>query len=93
MASRLLVKSKLGISLGSSEPHTEDTGYHSGRIQGLYIRCTDLRNDTAIQMTDMMGPPSLDDLTISNCDQGFDIINQAHWTERLSANNITDKLQ
>jgi hypothetical protein len=41
-------------------------------------------------MTDMIGSPSFSGLTISNCDQGFDIINQTRWTERLVANNITD---
>jgi Pectate lyase superfamily protein len=90
MASRLLIKSKLGISLASTGPHSGDSGYHSGRIQSLYIRCTEGANETAIQMTDMIGPPSLNDLSISHCDQGFDIINRVHWTERLMATNITD---
>ena len=90
MASRLLIKSTLGILLGSTDPYSGGSGYHSGRIEGLYIRCSDRAKDIAIQMTDMIGPPSLNDLTISNCDQGFDIINQARWTERLTANNITD---
>ena len=90
MASRLSIRSKLGISLASTDPHSAESGYHSGRIQNLYIRCTDRANSTAVQMTDMIGPPSLDDLTISNCDQAFDIINKTRWTERLTASNITD---
>ena len=90
MASRLLIKSHLGISLASTAPRSGDSGYHSGRIQSLYIRCTEGANETAIQMTDMVGSLSLDDLSISHCDQGFDIINKDLWTERLMATNITD---
>ena len=90
MASRLSIRSKLGFSLASNASQSGDSGYHSGRIQGLYICCTNRQDDIAVQMTDMLAPPSLNDLTISNCDQGFDIINQAYWTERLAVNNITD---
>jgi Pectate lyase superfamily protein len=90
MASRLIIKSKLGISLGSTDSFIFASAYHSGRIQGLYIHCAERASNIAVQMTDMVGPPSLSDLTISNCDQGFDIINNIKWTERLTANNITD---
>jgi hypothetical protein len=90
MASRLIIKSKLGILLGSTDPYVAHSGFHSGRIQGLYLRCAEQADDTAVRMTDMISPPALSDLTIDNCDQGFDIINKTSWTERLVANNITD---
>ncbi len=90
MATRLTINSKLGISLGATDPYSGDSGYHSGHIQGLFIRCNDRAIGTAVQMTDMIAPPSLDDLNIANCDQGFDIINQTGWTERLIADNVTD---
>ncbi len=90
MASRLIIKSKLGILLGSTDPAVAESGYHSGRIQDLFIHCADRADSTAVRMTDMIGPPALSDLTIGNCDQGFDIINKARWTERLVATNITD---
>ncbi len=89
MASRLIIRSKLGISLASTDPVIFDSGYHSGRIQSLYIHCAE-QTSIAVQMTDMISPPSLSDLIISRCDQGFDIINKTSWTERLIANNITD---
>lgn len=90
MASRLIFKSKLGILLGSTSPSIADSGFHNGRIQGLFMSCTDQTNDIAVQMTDMIAPPQLNDLSVSHCNQAFDIINDKQWTERLVAINITD---
>jgi hypothetical protein len=38
----------------------------------------------------MVAAPQLIDLTISTCNQGFDLINQQYWTERITVNNLTD---
>ena len=86
--SQLTVSTGLGISLGSTANLV--TGYHSGRIQGLQITCSQQATDTAVQMTDMIISPQLIDLTVSNCNVGFDMKNQKYWTERITAINVTD---
>ena len=40
-------------------------------------------------MTDMVSSPALSDLTIGNCEVGFDVVNLKRWTERLVVNDIT----
>jgi hypothetical protein len=90
MASRLTFKSKLGISLSSSAPHIGASAFHNGRIQGLFMRWAERTNAIAVQMTDMISPPQLSDLSVSNCYQGFDFINAKQWTERLVAINVSD---
>jgi hypothetical protein len=88
MGTNLLIDSDLGISLGSTAGLV--AGYHSGRIQGMHISCRDQSKSTAVQMTDMIGAPQLIDLTVSRCNQAFDVINQKLWNERLIARDVTD---
>jgi hypothetical protein len=91
MGTNLLIDSDLGISLGSTAgflggPH----GYHSGRIQGMHISCSNQSSSTAVRMIDMVIAPQLTDLTVSRCNQAFDLINKQAWTERLVATNVAD---
>lgn len=88
MGTKLLVNGNLGISLGSTAGLLD--GYQSGRIQGMHISCSNQSKSTAVQMTDMTVAPRLTDLTVSRCNQAFDLINQKYWTERLVATNVTD---
>jgi Endopolygalacturonase len=90
MASRIIVNSNLGISLATTEKYVGVSGFHSGRIQGLYIKCSNPADSTAIEMTDMVSAPLLMDLSISGCNVAFHLINQRLWTERLMAENISD---
>lgn len=91
MGTNLLVDSNLGISLGTTSLLLGGArGYHSGRIQGMHISCSNLSKSIAVQMTDMIAAPQLRDLTVTRCDQAFDIVNQKYWNERLIATNVTD---
>lgn len=91
MGTNLLVNSNLGISLGSTAAFLGGArGYHSGRIEGMHISCSNPTKNTAVQMIDMIAAPELNDLIVSRCNQAFDLINQKYWTERLIAKNITD---
>ena len=91
MGTHLLVNGDLGVSLGSTAGVLGGPrGYHSGRIQEMHISCSNPSKSTAVQMTDMLAAPQLMDLTVSRCNQAFDLINQKDWTERLVATNITD---
>jgi hypothetical protein len=91
MGTNLVVNANLGISLGSTAGLVGGArGYHSGRIEGMHISCSNQSKGTAIQMTDMIAAPQLEDLTVSKCNQAFDLINQKYWTERLIATNVTD---
>lgn len=89
MASRLIVNSAIGIIFESTNQSSGTSGFHSGRIQDLYIKCGS-QNNTAIQMTDMIAVPSLIDLSISRCNTAFHLINEHYWNERLMAQNISD---
>ncbi len=89
MGSRIMVNGKLGISLASISQTVPDSGFHSGRIQNLYIKCSN-PSSTAIQMTDIVAAPHLSELSVSKCDTAFHLINQRFWTERLMAENISD---
>lgn len=89
MASRLIINSNIGIDLDSVAQYSGISGFHSGRIQGLYIKCSN-QNNTAIQMTDMIAVPSLIDLSISRCNTAFRLINEHYWNERVIAQNISD---
>jgi hypothetical protein len=87
----LIVSGNLGISLSSTGDFLGGShGYHSGRIQGMHISCGKQSESIAVQMTDMIAAPQLMDLTVSRCNQAFDLINQKFWTERLVATNVTD---
>ena len=91
MGTNLLVNSNLGISLGSTSILLGGArGYHSGRIEGMHIRCSNQSRSIAVQMTDMIADPQLRDLMVTRCDQAFDIINRKYWNERLIAANVTD---
>jgi hypothetical protein len=90
MGTNVLVNANVGISLGSTAGLV--AGYHNGRIQGMHISCSNQSKSTAVQMTDMVSGPQLIDLTVSKCDQAFDVINRTRWTERLFATNVTDDL-
>jgi hypothetical protein len=91
MGTNLLVNSNLGISLLSTAGVLGGSrGYHSGRIEGMHISCSNQSKSTGVQMTDMIIAPQLIDLTVSKCNQAFDLINQKFWTERLVATNVTD---
>ena len=91
MGTNLLVDSNLGISLGSTSLLLGGAhGYHSGRIEGMHIACSNLSKSIAVQMTDMVADPQLKDLMVTRCDQAFDIVNEKYWNERLIATNVTD---
>jgi Pectate lyase superfamily protein len=91
MGTNVVVSGDLGISLDPTAgflggPH----GYHSGRIEGMHISCSNPSRGTAVRMTDMVIAPQLIDLTVSRCNQAFDVINQKAWNERLVASNVAD---
>lgn len=90
MGTKLVVSSDLGISLGSTAEFVRAHGYHSGRIEGMHIICSNHSKSTAVRMTDMLAAPQLMDLSVSECNEAFDLINQKYWTERLVATNIAD---
>jgi len=91
MGTNLIVNSNLGISLLSTAAVlTSAHLYHSGRIEGMHISCSNQSKSIAVQMTDMVADPQFIDLTISKCDQAFDLINKNAWNERLVARNVTD---
>lgn len=76
----------MGISFtGSLTPP-----YRSGEIAHLQLECPSDSSEAAVRMTDVVAPPSLFDLVISECEDGFDIVNRKYWTERLFAENVTD---
>jgi hypothetical protein len=89
MGSRLIINSKLGISLASTDQYSGNDGFHGGQIHDLYIKCND-PSSTAIQMTDLIAGPHLSELSISKCNIAFQLINQRRWNERLMAENISD---
>jgi hypothetical protein len=56
----------------------------------MHISCSNQSKSTAVRMTDMIAAPQLMDLTVSRCNQAFDLVNQKYWTERLVATNVAD---
>jgi len=91
MGTNLQVGSNLGISLGATSLLLGGShGYHSGRIEGMHITCSNQSKAIAVQMTDMIADPQLNDLMVTRCDQAFDIVNEKYWNERLIATNVTD---
>jgi len=87
MASQL----KIATSIGFSFPRLSiRAAAHSGRIAHLRFACTDIKLDTAVQITDPIIAPSFEDLDVTGCNVGFDLVNTSYWTERLVAINVSD---
>jgi hypothetical protein len=88
MGSELKINTAVGLSMPSIQAVL--TQFHSGGIEHLRFVCTNGSIDVAVQMTDMVAAPALNDITVSQCNVGFDLVNASYWTERLTATNISD---
>lgn len=89
VGTELIVNNSLGISLGSTQPYVGTHGFHSGRIDSMKLSCTSM-SYTAVQMNDMVAMPQLLNLSVKQCNKGFEVINTAYWSERLVAINLSD---
>jgi len=88
-ASQLKVSSTLGLDVSLNVSVIGTEGFHSGSIASLRFTCTS-SSSIAVRMTDVIAAPSLRDLTVSNCNTAFDLVNNTYWTERLVAVHVTD---